>query len=104
MLYSTIAQRRGGQGGQALSPPSFSVLLILYSDKNEFYRAKTFHPAFQARPVNPDQNKVPHAPWFLLKKFSGDYRFIFNSERSGTISLNSVSRQTIRFILNYSQP
>jgi len=33
MLYNTIAQRRGGQGGQARSPPLYSVLLISYSDK-----------------------------------------------------------------------
>ncbi len=32
-LYNTIAQRRGGQGGQARYPPLYSVLLISYSDK-----------------------------------------------------------------------
>ena len=36
ILYSTIAQRRGGQEGQALSL-LYILCFVLYSDKNEFY-------------------------------------------------------------------
>jgi hypothetical protein len=38
--YIIIAQRRGGMGGQALSPPSSNQYFVSHIKEKEFYRAQ----------------------------------------------------------------